>query len=296
MPFNIFAVGELLWDVFPDGPRFGGAPANFACSSAGLSNGHANVTLVSAVGNDELGKSALATLRDRGVDSSFVETNSFPTGRVDVSLDQHGVASYEFAENCAWDHIECSSELCEDASHADAICFGTLGQRSPVSQHSIRRLVLATPESALRILDVNIRQPYVSDALILESLSLANVLKLNEDELPIIAKLCGCEGSESTMLKSILRRFALRFVALTKGSRGSFLVSDQGENSHTGTRVPVVDTVGAGDAFTASMTLGLLAKHPMTTVLEYADRVASYVCQQAGASPEFPSDLKFRHG
>jgi fructokinase len=292
VPHNIIAIGEILWDVFPDGPRFGGAPANFGCSAAELAGVKAVVTMVSAVGDDELGLRALETLAHRGVHTAAVQVNRYPTGRVDVELDEHGAATYQFAPNCAWDHLAWNLELEVLAQHCDAVCFGTLGQRGHESLETIRDFVRTTPESALRILDINIREPFINEELILASLDLANVLKLNDEELPVLSRLCNFSGSDIEIIHQVARRFALHHVALTRGSAGAVLVSDNAVSELPGVPVQVVDTVGAGDAFTAAMTLGLLAGHNIETINRNAMAVASYVCSQPGATMPFPEHLR----
>ena len=292
MPHHIIALGEILWDVFPDGPRFGGAPANFGCSASELAQANARVTMVSAVGDDGPGRDAFDALAARGVSTAAVQINDFPTGRVDVTLNSAGAASYRFAEDCAWDHLARSSDLQGLAGRCDAVCFGTLGQRGPQSRTTIQSFLQSTPDSALRILDVNIREPFVSDELILTSLSLANVLKLNDEELPVLARLCDLSGSDVDILRQMASRFALRCVALTRGPDGAVIVSQNGLSDLPGTRVDVVDTVGAGDAFTASMTLGLLDGYPPETINRNAMATAAYVCAQPGATTPFPIDIR----
>lgn len=292
MPHQIMAIGEILWDVFPDGPRFGGAPANFSCSAAELAQQSARVTIVSAVGNDELGRNALAALAARGVQTDAVQVNGYQTGRVDVELDTAGAATYQFADNCAWDHLSWSDDLEKLAAVCDAICFGTLGQRGSESQKTIHALVRSTSAAALRILDVNIRRPFISDELILASLDLANVLKLNDEELPVIGRLCEFSGNDIEIMHQIAQRFDLHHVALTRGPEGAVIVSRQSVSELPGAPVNVVDTVGAGDAFTASMTLGLLAGHDLETVNRNAMAAATYVCSQPGATMPFPSDFR----
>ena len=157
---TIVGLGEVLWDVFPDGPRFGGAPANFACSAAGLGGDTVHAAMVSAVGNDELGRQALQALMDHAVDVRGVDQIDFQTGQVLVSLDQHGRATYEFASNTAWDHLEWTPHLKILAERTDAVCFGTLGQRAAISATTIQQFVLSTPPKSLRAFDVNFRPPF----------------------------------------------------------------------------------------------------------------------------------------
>ena len=288
----IVGLGETLWDVFPDGPRLGGAPLNFSCSAAELAGGTAKVFMVSAVGNDTLGQPAVDALKMHGVDVSTVQRNDRATGQVFVELDHAGVASYRFAKDGAWDHLEWNSALQQLASECDAVCFGSLGQRSSVSRRTIQKFVAATPVKTMRILDVNLRAPFFSDEVILESLALANTLKLNDDELPYLAKLCNIRGTETELMHQLADRFQLRCVALTRGANGAVLMCGEAVSDLPGAEVKVADTVGAGDAFTAAMTLGLLAGKTVDAVNQHAIKVAAYVCSMSGATMSFPEHLQ----
>ncbi len=285
----VVGLGEVLWDVFSDGPRFGGAPANFACSAAGLARGRFDIAMVSAVGTDALGQLAIASLVEHQVNVAAVSQIHTPTGQVHVQLDEQGHATYEFAADVAWDRLEWSSELEQLAHRTDAVCFGTLGQRSEVSLATIRRFVAATRPTALRILDVNLRPPFVSDAIIIDSLRLANILKLNDEELAVLARLIGLTGSPAEMLKRLADKFALQVVALTRGVNGAILIRGDEISEHPGVAVHVVDTVGAGDAFTAALALGLLDCRDLETINRTACEVAAFVCSQSGATPNMSS-------
>jgi len=290
---RIVGLGEILWDVFPDGARFGGAPANFACSAAGLAAGSARVGMAGAVGRDDLGQRALAELTSRGVDVTAVAVLPEPTGRVDVTVDLAGHASYVFAPDCAWDNVPWSGSLERLAAETSAVCFGTLGSRGSVSLATVRRFVAAVPSPALRILDINLRPPFWSPEIVRDSLPLANIVKCNDDELPIVAELLGLSGSPESILRQLVSSHALRLAALTRGAKGSLLVSADGLSSDLpGTPVEVVDTVGAGDAFTAAVSLGLLAGWPLSKLHAHAERVAAYVCTRAGGTPPIPADLR----
>jgi len=282
----IVGLGEILWDVFPDGPRFGGAPANFACHVAALGG---TAEMVSAVGRDELGEKALAELGNRHVGTRGVHRDEQrPTGTVTVSLDADGHASYEFAADTAWDALPWSEDLAQLAERTSAVGFGTLGQRSERSRETIRRFVAATPSTALRIFDVNLRPPFVSDAVILESLALANVLKLNDEELPVLAALCGLSGSDVEVMRELAEKFALGAVALTRGPNGAVLLRDGRVSEQPGIETQVVDTVGAGDAYTAVLALGLLEGRNLDAINRGACQVAAFVCSQSGATPQLP--------
>lgn len=290
---RIIGLGEVLWDVFPAGPRFGGAPTNFICSVAGVGANAVVASMVSAVGMDTLGETGLAEFRKRSVDTTHVARLDLVTGQVLVQLDAQGQASYQFPEKTAWDQIPWTPDLQTLADNADAVCFGTLGQRSAVSRATIQRFIRSTPQTCLRILDINLRSPYWTSEVILESLSLANVVKLNSDELPIVASLLSLRGSDKAVLQQMLHDFSLQLVALTRGSMGSLLLSRTGECSELpGRTIRVVDTVGAGDAFTAALTVGLLQGRALAEVHEWADQIAAFVCTQAGATPEFPDEFR----
>jgi fructokinase len=284
----VVGIGEVLWDMFPEGARFGGAPANFVCSFAGLAKGRWPVAVVSAVGEDELGEKAVQSMVEHQVDVQHISSMRQSTGQVHVQLDDRGHASYEFATESAWDYLEWSDSLQKLATRTAAVCFGTLGQRHATSRATIRRFVNETPSSALRIFDINIRKPYIDNAMILESMQLANVLKMNQDELPVLADLYHLSGSDASMLKQLQSRFSLRLVALTRGDEGALIVRGEDRSDLPGVQTQVVDTVGAGDAFTAMVALGLLQGLDLDTINRKACEVASFVCMHSGATPRMP--------
>jgi fructokinase len=207
----IVGIGEILWDVFPTEAHLGGAPANFACHAAALGD---DAWIVSAVGHDELGDRALRELKAKGVHCDAVARSDRPTGRVDVTIDAEGKASYEFAPDCAWDHLHTEGEQ-ELEQHCAAVCFGSLGQRSSRSRGTIRDFV-SDAQGALRVFDVNLRQQFYDRDVIVASLQLASAVKLNEDELPVIAELCQLPiDDQRVMLRGLLAAFDLRLAALT---------------------------------------------------------------------------------
>lgn len=287
----IVGLGEVLWDVYPDAARFGGAPANFASHAASLD---AESWLASSVGVDELGDRALDTLRQHGVESACVARDpEHPTGRVDVTLDSMGRASYEFADNTAWDHMPKSDALDSLARRCDAVCFGTLAQRSSQARDTIQQFVKTTPFSALRMFDVNLRRQFYDAAVIDQSLRLATALKLNEEELPIVARLCGVNDSNPRdAMRALMNMYSLRLVALTCGPDGATLISGAEESTSPALTTTVVDTVGAGDAFTAAVVIDFLAGLPLADVNAHANAVASFVCSQPGAVAALPDYLR----
>lgn len=288
MPFQIVGIGEILWDVFPDQDRFGGAPCNFACSAAELAKEEAQVCFIGSVGEDSYGKRGIESLRARGVNTDGIQTHHAPTGRVTVTLDESGSASYVFDSESAWDFLCWGQDLHQLASSCDAVCFGTLGQRGEVTKNTIRKFLQEVPRSTLKVLDINLRAPYFDESLIRESIPLANVLKLNESELPVVAAACNCRGSDEDVLTRIASQFHLDTIALTKGESGAVLFH-RGAWSHLpGRVVEVADTVGAGDAYTAAMVLGLLHGLDSESINRKAIEVASFVCTQSGATMPFP--------
>ena len=286
--FRVVGLGEMLWDVFPSGPVFGGAPANVACHAAALG---ADATMISCVGADDLGTRAIAALAERGVDTSVVaRSEHFPTGTVQVRLSEGGQPSYEITRHVAWDHVPWSSEAKALAARADAVCFGSLAQRGETTRETVRRFLKATPPACLRVFDVNLRQNFYDDEILRESLHLANVLKLNDEEAPVVAEACfGMRMADP--LERLAREFDLRLVALTLGSKGAILAAGGERHDQPAPETKVADTVGAGDSVTAAMILGTLAGWPLAKIAAHATAVAAYVCSQPGATPVLPESL-----
>jgi len=287
----VVGAGEALWDVFPDGDHFGGAPANVALHAAALG---AEAWLVSAVGRDPRGDAALARLDAAGVERSTVaQLADHPTGVVRVSLDNAGRPIYEIAAGSAWDYVPWSAAVQLAAGRADAIAFGSLAQRGPISRATIRRAVSTTRDSSWRLFDVNLRQTYYDAGVLTTSLELANAVKLNDEELPVVAQLCGVRAAAPVdQLRALCDRFGLRLAALTRGARGALLVTPDEVCESAAPPTVVADTVGAGDAFTAALLIGVLAGCSLDAVSRRANAVASYVCSQPGATPPIPESLR----
>jgi fructokinase len=288
--FKLVGIGEVLWDLLPGGRQLGGAPANFVCHACALG---AEARLISRVGNDALGREALDRLEKLGVPTDCIEVDpKLPTGTVSVEVTPDGQPRFQIHENVAWDALSGEAGGQAAVAAAAAVCFGTLAQRREPSRATIRSLVAAAPPAALRILDVNLRQDFYSREIIEESMALANVLKVNDAELPRLAEIFQQSGDERAQIEALARRFSLRCVACTRGARGSLLFSGGSWSDHPGTRTNVVDTVGAGDAFSAAMTLGLLSGWSLNEINRLANDVAAYVCSQPGATPELPEQLR----
>jgi fructokinase len=286
--FTVIGLGEVLWDMLPAGRQFGGAPANFAYHAKALG---AESYVVSCVGDDDLGDEILRRLEQLGLGGEYVAVDvEHPTGTVSVKLDDHGKPEYVIHEPVAWDFIPPLPEFLGLAARADVVCYGSLAQRSPVSRTTIRDFLAATREDCLRIFDINLRQHYYNVDTVAVGLEAADVLKLNDEELPIVARLLGIAGEEDQLLAALCRRYALKLVALTKGPHGSVLLGPEGRSDHPGVPTTVADTVGAGDAFTAAVALGLLAGMDLDAIHCRAGRIASYVCSKPGATPEMPEE------
>jgi fructokinase len=292
VPFRVIAVGEILWDLLPTGRELGGAPANFIQHARSLG---ADAALVSRVGADELGREAVARLRARGVATDLVQTDrEAPTGTVSVEIGPDHQPRFTIHESVAWDRLAVEDAALEALRSADAVCFGSLAQRTAGGGEAVRRLVATSLPGALRIFDVNFRPPFVRQEVVEASLGLANVLKLNDQELPVLATMLGLAGDEDEQLQALLTRHALRLVALTRGGQGSLLVSAAGRSERPAVAVEVADTVGAGDAFTAALALGLLRGWALDETNRLAAEVAAFVCSRPGGAPELPPELR-RH-
>jgi len=289
-PSIVVGLGEILWDLLPQGKQLGGAPANFAYHAQALG---ARGVPVSCIGDDELGREVLERLGDVGLGTGHIAVDAeHPTGTVSVELDDQGKPTYVIHENVAWDFIPYDTALDELAHRADAVCFGSLCQRSPVSRASIQRFLEATRPNCLRIYDINLRQHYYSRDIVDAMLRASNVLKLNDEELPVVAELLSLEGRDDRVLQDLRRRYDLKLIVLTRGPEGSTLVTaDQVVSDKTTEPVTVVDTVGAGDSFTAAVAMGLLTDEPLDKINKAANRLAAYVCTQKGAMPAVPSAL-----
>ena len=286
--FKIVGLGEVLFDILPSQQKMlGGAPANFAYVSTQLGN---QGVVLSRVGNDDDGKKILDQLQVKNLLSENIQIDrTHQTGTVNVAL-RNGQPSYEIVENVAWDFLELSENWRKIAENADAVCFGSLAQRSEIAQKTILKFVALT--NGLRIFDVNLRQNYFSAGILRQSLQLANVVKLNHEELPVIAEMFAIKDERLVDLAEKLgQMFGLNLVCVTCGANGSFLIKTNQVSENAGLKVRVKDTIGAGDAFTAGMTHGLLRGWDLDKTNEFANRVGAFVAAQTGAMPDF---TKFR--
>jgi fructokinase len=282
---KILSIGEVLWDMLPSGRKVGGAPANLAfhCMQLG-----ADVRMLSRVGNDALGRELIEFYRSLGLSTELIETDTAaPTGTVGVELSAEGQPKYTIHENTAWDKIEATDAALQFAQNADAVCFGSLAARSNTAFQTIQKLVSQTKPSALRVLDLNLRDPFVDKNVIESLLRLANVVKLNDEELTRIAAMFGVPGNTVTQhADGVINNYGLKMLILTCGAQGSRIFADGQEHFCNSHKIAVVDTVGAGDAFTAMVVVGLLSGLPTETINERANDIAAFVCTQSGATPK----------
>ena len=290
MKFKVVGIGEVLWDLLPEGKQKGGAPANFACHASALG---AQAHVISRVGADLLGRELIRQLESHGVITEGVGIDkTLPTGTVSVAVDARGEPCYTIHDPVAWDALTNDASALRVVAEADAICFGTLAQRHEPSRSEIRALVQAAPRSALRILDVNLRQQFFSEPLIAEALELANVLKLNATELPVLCRMFSLMGEERSQLAQLAERYRLRAIAYTRGGEGALVLADGKWSDHPGVPAKVQDTIGAGDSFTAAMALGLLAGWSAVEVNQRANEVAAHVASCRGATPALPESIR----
>ncbi len=286
MSFRVIGIGEVLWDLFLDGPQLGGAPANFAYHAQALG---ARSQVLTRIGVDRFGRDILERFKAMDLPMGTVQLDEeVPTGTVTVTLNGNGVPHFIIHENVAWDRLEITETALDAVSQANAVCFGTLAQRRSVSRITIQKLVGASPASALRVFDINLRQQFYSREVIEQSLVLANVVKLNDAELPILAEMFQLGSNPQHQMEKLARDFDLRLVALTRGPNGSLLYRPGRWSKQAPPPVQVVDTVGAGDSFTAALVMGLLADMDLDAVHAAAAEVAGYVCSQPGATPALP--------
>ena len=296
----VVGIGEALFDCLPEGRKLGGAPANFAyhVSQFGLDG-----CAISAIGDDELGEEIVETFERVNLNHILPKVEQ-PTGTVKVTLDSKGVPQYDICLGVAWDNIPLTAELLDVARQTEAICFGSLAQRSEVSRRTIHAFLDAAPQDALRVFDINLRQSWFTAEVIAESLNRANVLKINDEELDVVATmLLGvptvpgkliAEDADKTraVCRDLIAKYDLRMLILTCGALGSYVFTADSESSVQTPKVKVADTVGAGDSFTATFVAQILLGKSIRQAHEKAVAVSAFVCTQNGAMPVLPDELK----
>jgi len=293
---QIVAVGELLWDLLPSGARLGGAPANFAVFCARLGN---HSVLVSSLGSDDYGNAARTQLVQQNLDLTQLQmSETHPTGTVEVTFSANNQPSYVISRGVAWDFIQLTPGLLATVRAADAICFETLPQRHEVSRSTIRSLVEAAPAQCVRVCDINIRMPDCSPEVLRWSVAHADIIKVSEEELPLSFSFLGGLGlptqqlTPETASRALLENFPdCKLVATTLGAEGSMVTTREGTFRHPGFPVKLVDTVGAGDAFTAGLLHAYLRGASPPQMAKIGNLCGSYVASQQGATPALSAEL-----
>ena len=286
----VVGLGEALWDVLPEGKKLGGAPANFAYH-AGQFLGTDNAIAISALGEDKLAEETVEALNEHGL-NYLMPRVPYPTGTVQVTLNEEGIPTYDIKENVAWDNIPYTPEIEAIAANCRAVCYGSLAQRNVVSRENIHRFLDATPDDCMKIFDINLRQQFYNKEIIQQSMRRCNILKINDEELVTIGRMFGYPGLDiENKCWLILGKYDLDMLVLTCGTNGSYVFT-RGQMSFQETpKVEVADTVGAGDSFTGAFCAAILAGKPVTEAHELAVKVSAYVCTQNGAMPTLPDDL-----
>lgn len=286
----VVGMGEALWDVLPEGKKIGGAPANFAyhVSQFGLTS-----CVVSAVGPDALGKEIQENLTSKGLNHLIAEV-PYPTGTVQVEIDQAGVPQYEIKENVAWDNIPYTAQLEALAQRTQAVCFGSLAQRNVVSRETINRFLDAMPqrEDSLVVFDVNLRQGFYNKEILCNSMKRCNILKINDEELVAVSRMFGYPGIDlQDKCWILMGKYNLKMLILTCGINGSYVFTPGNVSFQPTPKVEVADTVGAGDSFTAAFIASVLKGKSVAEAHSIAVRTSAFVCTKDGAMPVLPSDL-----
>ena len=289
-PRYVVGLGEVLWDVLPEGKKLGGAPANFAYH-AGQFLGMDNTIAVSALGEDKLGDETIEALKEHGL-NDLLPRVPYPTGTVQVQLDEQGIPTYDIKENVAWDNIPFDDDIAEIARNCRAVCFGSLAQRNVVSRETIQKFLDATPADCLKIFDINLRQQFYTQEILRESFQRCNILKINDEELVLIGRMFGYPGLDiENKCWLILGKYNLDMLVLTCGTNGSYVFTPGHVSFQETPKVKVADTVGAGDSFTGSFVGSILNGKSVPEAHRTAVQVSAYVCTQNGAMPTYPEEL-----
>lgn len=286
----VVGMGEALWDVLPEGKKIGGAPANFAyhVSQFGLPS-----CVVSAVGDDALGKEIIENFTSKGLNQLIAEV-PYPTGTVQVEIDPAGVPQYEIKENVAWDNIPYTAHLEMLAEKTKAVCFGSLAQRNVVSRNTINRFLDAMPqnEDTLVVFDVNLRQGFYNKEILCNSMKRCNILKINDEELVTVSRMFGYPGIDlQDKCWILLGKYNLKMLILTCGINGSYVFTPGNVSFQPTPKVEVADTVGAGDSFTAAFIASILKGKSVQEAHLTAVQTSAFVCTKKGAMPTLPSEL-----
>ena len=279
----IVGIGEILFDLLPSGAQLGGAPANFAYHVCRLGG---RGVAVSAIGKDRLGEEVKTLLASKKLEAVIPEVD-YPTGVVHVDLDGRGVPQYTIVEDVAWDNVPYTQEMKELARNAAAVCFGTLAQRNPVTRATVMNFIADMPADSLKVYDINLRQHFYSRVIIEDSLRVADILKINDEEIAVVSDLLGLDASPEQACRSLISMYGLRLVILTKGADGSEVITPDAKYSVECPKVKIADTVGAGDSFTAAFVQAYLRGDSIENCHNIANRISAFVCSRSGAMPDY---------
>lgn len=285
----VVGMGEALWDVLPEGKKIGGAPANFAyhVSQFGLPS-----CVVSAIGDDALGKEIIENFTSKGLDQLIAEV-PYPTGTVQVEIDQTGIPLYDIKESVAWDNIPYTEHLDALAKRTKAVCFGSLAQRNVVSRNTINHFLDTMPkdDDSLIVFDVNLRQGFYNKEILCKSMQNCNILKINDEELITVSRMFGYPGIDlQDKCWILLGKYNLKMLILTCGINGSYVFTPGNVSFQPTPKVEVADTVGAGDSFTAAFIASILKGKSVTEAHTIAVKTSAFVCTQKGAMPILPPE------
>ena len=277
---NIICYGEVLWDMLPSGKKPGGAPMNVAFHVQQLGT---SSRMISRVGKDTLGNALIDFLNKKGIDTQLVQQDdTLPTSTVEVTLDENGTPTYEIIENVAWDNIQILHDLLNEVTETDAVIFGSLACRTARSRQTLFELL---EKVTLRIFDINLRPPFYSKALLERLLNYADIVKVNEEELDIVAEWIGNFDDEIEKIKAVKNKYNIDVIIVTKGQAGVICIDNNEVFTHPIFPIIVVDTVGSGDAFLAGFVHQFLKGATTDKCLELASMMGAYVATKSGATP-----------
>jgi fructokinase len=285
--FVIAGIGELLWDLLPDGRQLGGAPANFIYHI--YKSGNEGI-VISSIGDDDDGMAIITGLEQRGINTKYIQViPNLPTGMVNVAVDCGGQPSYEIVENVAWDNIEFTPEIAALTPTIDLLCFGTLAQRSAKSKETIKKIIESLPAGTKKLYDINLRQHYYDAETVEWSLRTADIVKLNDSELLAVYHLLNINHADNFLIDSrrLANLFDVELLCVTRGEYGSLLIADNNHDYHPGCSIEVNDTVGAGDAFTAAMAHHYLRGETLAEINDKANKLGAFVASQSGGMPNY---------
>ncbi|MEO6948621.1 MAG: carbohydrate kinase [Ginsengibacter sp.] len=285
----VVGFGEVLWDILGKDRLLGGAPANFGyhCKQLG-----ADAKIVSSIGNDELGNEIMEHFVQKRLSTEYLQrAQAHQTGTVTVEVNERGVPSYIIHQPVAWDYIEWNETLQSLSATIDAICFGSLSQRNPVTKNTLQKMLLSVSKQCLKVFDINLREPFYTKQILLDSLEMANVVKMNVEEALVVGEMFKWGNDLQKIVQEFFKIFNFELIAITFGEEGSKLFTPDQESFMKVNAVKISDTIGAGDSFTAAVIIGWLNQMPLAQIHELATNLSAYICTKPGAMPTYDKDF-----